>query len=137
MKSFAQYLKDPCCDECGSVDEEFTPTGNEQYEDWGESIISEEEVGGRKVQLGKPFLTPGGPKKRSVYVKNDKGNVVKVSFGDTTGLTIKTDDPERRKAFRSRHNCDDPGPRHKSRYWSCKAWSKKSVSAGLGGAGGT
>jgi hypothetical protein len=94
-------------------------------------------VGGRKVTLGKPFLTPGGPKKRSVYVKNDKGNVVKVSFGDTTGLTIKTDDPVRRKAFRSRHNCDNPGPRHKANYWSCKAWSKKSVSAGLGSAGGT
>lgn len=127
---------DSCCGDCGSVEEEFTPTGLEQYEDWGESIISEEEVGGRKVQLGKPFLTPGGPKKRSVYVKNDKGNVVKVNFGDTTGLTIKTDDPERRKAFRSRHNCDNPGPRHKANYWSCKAWSKGSVSAGLGGAGG-
>jgi len=100
-------------------------------------LLTEAEYQGRKVKLGKPFLTPGGPKKRSVYVKNDKGNVVKVNFGDTTGLTIKTDNPERRKAYRSRHNCDNPGPRHKANYWSCKAWSKKSVSAGLGGAGGT
>jgi len=79
------------------------------------------EYQGRKVQLGKPFRTPDGPKKRSVYVKNDKGNVVKVNFGDPN-MKIKKSDPGRRKNFRARHNCDNPGPRWKARYWSCKAW---------------
>lgn len=72
-------------------------------------------------KLNKPFRTPGGPKKFSVYVKNDKGNVVKVNFGDP-GLSIKRDDPNRRKNFRARHNCDNPGPKTKARYWSCKNW---------------
>ena len=79
------------------------------------------EYQGRKVKLGKPFLTPDGPKKRSVYVKNDKGNVVKVNFGDKN-MKIKKNDPGRRKSFRARHNCDNPGPRHKARFWSCKFW---------------
>ena len=79
------------------------------------------EYQGRKVQLGKPFRTPNGPKKRSVYVKNDKGNVVKVNFGDPN-MKIKKSDPGRRKNFRARHNCDNPGPRWKARYWSCRAW---------------
>jgi hypothetical protein len=72
-------------------------------------------------KLNKPFRTPGGPKKFSVYVKNESGNVVKVNFGDP-GLSIKRDDPGRRKNFRARHNCDSPGPRTKARYWSCKNW---------------
>ena len=71
--------------------------------------------------LNKPFLTPDGPKKRAVYVKNEKGNVVKVSFGDPN-MEIKRDDPDRRKSFRARHNCDNPGPKHKARYWSCWQW---------------
>ena len=79
------------------------------------------EYQGRKVTLNKPFLTPDGPKKRSVYVKNDKGNVVKVNFGDPN-MKIKKSDPERRKSFRARHNCDSPGPKWKARYWSCKMW---------------
>jgi hypothetical protein len=80
------------------------------------------EYQGRKVKLGKPFLTPKGPKKRSVYVKNDKGNVVKVNFGDPN-MKIKKSDPARRKSFRARHKCDsNPGPRWKARYWSCKFW---------------
>jgi len=79
------------------------------------------EYQGRKVKLGKPFLTPDGPKKRSVYVKNEKGNVVKVNFGDPN-MKIKKNDPGRRKNFRARHNCENPGPRWKARYWSCKAW---------------
>lgn len=77
-------------------------------------------------KLNKPFRTPGGPKKFSVYVKNEKGNVVKVNFGDPN-MEIKRDDPERRKSFRARHNCDSPGPKTKAKYWSCKMWSKKSV----------
>ena len=80
------------------------------------------EYQGRSVKLSKPFLTPGGPKKRSVYVKNDKGNVVKVNFGDPN-MTIKKNIPARRKSFRARHGCDvDAGPRWKAKYWSCKAW---------------
>jgi len=76
---------------------------------------------GKTVKLGKPFRTPDGPKKMSVYVKNEKGNVVKVNFGDPN-MEIKKDNPARRKSFRARHNCDNPGPRWKARYWSCKAW---------------
>jgi hypothetical protein len=79
------------------------------------------EYQGRKVQLNKPFRTPDGPKKFSVYVKNDKGNVVKVNFGDPN-MKIKKNIPERRRSFRARHNCDNPGPKWKARYWSCKAW---------------
>ena len=79
------------------------------------------EYQGRKVQLGKPFRTPKGPKKFSVYVKNDKGNVVKVNFGDPN-MKIKKSDPARRKSFRARHNCANPGPRWKARYWSCRKW---------------
>jgi len=82
----------------------------------------------KNVKLNKPFRTPKGPKKFSVYVKNDKGNIVKVNFGDPN-MEIKRDDPERRKNFRSRHQCDtNPGPKWKARYWSCKFWeSNKSV----------
>jgi hypothetical protein len=83
--------------------------------------IEEAEYKGRKVKLGKPFYTPGGPRKRAVYVRNDKGNVVKVGFGEP-GMKIKKNNPNRRKSFRARHNCDNPGPRWKARYWSCRAW---------------
>jgi hypothetical protein len=79
------------------------------------------EYQGKKVTLNKPFRTPDGPKKFSVYVKNDKGNIVKVNFGDPN-MKIKKNIPERRKSFRARHNCDNPGPKWKARYWSCKAW---------------
>ena len=82
------------------LEEEFEVSGEELYEDWGE-LYEEAEKNGKKVKLNKPFLTPGGPKKRAVYVKNDKGNTVKVSFGDPH-LSIKRDDPERRKAYRNR-----------------------------------
>lgn len=82
---------------------------------------------GAKVKLNKPFRTPSGPKKFSVYVKNDKGNVVKVNFGDPN-MEIKRDDPERRKSYRARHNCDNPGPKWKANYWSCKMWSQTNVS---------
>jgi hypothetical protein len=86
-----------------------------------EHKLEEAEYRGRKVSLGKPFLTPGGPKKRSVYVKNAKGNVVKVNFGDPN-MKIKKSNPKRRKSFRARHKCSNPGPRWKARYWSCRAW---------------
>lgn len=84
-------------------------------------IIGEAEYRGRKVSLGKPFLTPSGPKKRSVYVKNDKGNVVKVNFGDPN-MRIKKNIPARRKSFRARHKCDTAKDRTSARYWSCRAW---------------
>ena len=84
-------------------------------------IIGEAEYRGRKVSLGKPFLTPGGPKKRSVYVKNAKGNVVKVNFGDPN-MRIKKNIPARRKSFRARHKCDTAKDRTSARYWSCRAW---------------
>ena len=82
--------------------------------------IQEAEYQGKKVKLKDPIR--GGSKKFYVYVKNEKGNVIKVSFGDTTGLSIKRDDPARRKSFRARHNCDNPGPKTKARYWSCYQW---------------
>ena len=83
--------------------------------------------------LNKPFRTPGGPKKFSVYVKNDKGNIIKVNFGDP-GLSIKRDNPNRRKNFRARHNCDNPGSKTKARYWSCRNWEAgRSVSDNLKG----
>jgi hypothetical protein len=90
--------------------------------------ISEEasEYKGKKVTLNRPFRTPSGPKKFSVYVKNDKGNIVKVNFGDPN-MEIKRDDPQRRKNYRARHNCDNPGPKWKANYWSCKMWSNKPV----------
>ena len=90
---------------------------------WGE-ITEKSEYQGRPVELNNP--TRGDRKKYKVYVKNDKGNVVKVEYGDPN-MSIKRDDPERRKSFRARHNCDNPGPKYKARYWSCKFWSTKSV----------
>ena len=87
--------------------------------------INEAEYQGRKVKLGKPMQ--GDVKKFKVYVKNPQGNVVKVNFGHKgkggeKTMSIKKNNPERRKSFRARHNCDNPGPRHKARYWSCRAW---------------
>ena len=82
----------------------------------------------KHVKLNKPFRTPDGPKKFSVYVKNEKGNVVKVNFGDPN-MEIRRDDPDRRRNFRARHQCDtNPGPKWKARYWSCKMWSTPKVS---------
>ena len=83
--------------------------------------------------LNKPFRTPGGPKKFSVYVKNDKGNIIKVNFGDPD-RSIKRDNPERRKNFRARHNCDNPGSKTKARFWSCRNWEAgRTVSDNLKG----
>lgn len=85
----------------------------------GEKILSEAEYQGREVPLNKPMK--GDVKKSKVYVKNAQGNVVKVNFGDKN-LSIKKHIPARKKAFRARHNCANPGPKTKARYWSCKAW---------------
>ena len=84
-----------------------------------ESDLFEAEYQGRKVELGKP--SAGDVKKFKVYVKNPQGNIVKVNFGEK-GAKIKKNNPKRRKSFRARHNCENPGPRHKARYWSCRKW---------------
>ena len=86
---------------------------------FNEDELDEAEYQGRKVKLGKPMR--GDVKKFKVYVKNPKGNVVKVNFGDPNSK-IKKSNPARRRSFRARHNCDNPGPRHKARYWSCRKW---------------
>ena len=105
-------------DEFGSVEET-------DYES-GSGSLNEAEYQGRKVQLGK--VMQGDVKKSKVYVKNDKGKVVKVNFGfggksaHGKRMTIKKNNPERRKNFRARHNCENPGPRWKPKYWSCRAW---------------
>ena len=92
--------------------------------DFSNTIASTKE----KRALNKPFRTPDGPKKFAVYVKNDKGNIVKVTFGDPN-MEIKRDNPERQKSYRARHHCETPGPKWKANYWSCKMWSSKPVSA--------
>ena len=85
-----------------------------------EDDMPEAKYHGREVPLGKPMA--GDVKKSKVYVKNPKtGKVVKVNFGDKT-MKIKKSNPKRRKSFRARHNCANPGPRTKARYWSCRAW---------------
>jgi hypothetical protein len=88
-----------------------------------EEYVESAEYQGRKVTLNKPFRTPKGPRKFAVYVQNESGRVIIVRFGDPN-MEIKRDDPARRKNFRSRHNCDSPGPRTKARYWSCRMWER-------------
>lgn len=89
--------------------------------------LGESECDGRS--LNKPWLTPSGPKKRAVCVK-DGGTVKIVRFGDKQ-LEIKRDDPDRRANFRARHNCDSPGPKTKARYWSCRYWEKSKSASQL------
>lgn len=96
--------------------------------DFTDKILAEKKKG--KAPLNKPFRLPSGSKKKfGVYVKNDKGNIVMVKFGDPN-MSIKRDNPERRKAYRARHGCDTGrrGPKWKANYWSCKMWSAKPVS---------
>jgi hypothetical protein len=105
-------------------DLEFGPTEETNYV--ADDLLNEAEYQGRKVQLGK--IMQGDIKKFKVFVKNDKGKVVKVNFGfggkSAKGkrMVIKKNNPERRKSFRARHNCDNPGPRWKARYWACRTW---------------
>jgi len=121
-EEFESLFEEPCCDDC--LDEDYGWT-----EETDLVVINEAEAEyqGRKVKLNNPTRSDNPKKKTMVYVKNDKGNVVKVYFGDPN-MSIKRDDPERRKNFRARHNCDNPGPKWKPRYWSCKFWSSKKVS---------
>ncbi|MAK56903.1 MAG: hypothetical protein CML17_13860 [Pusillimonas sp.] len=108
MKNFKDYNKDRVDDICEGL-----------YEDLE---LVEAEYQGKKVTLNDPIRTSENPNKKfKVYVKGPKGNVVVVRFGDPK-MSIKRDDPERRKNFRARHNCDNPGPKYKARYWSCFQW---------------
>jgi hypothetical protein len=111
--------------ESADESDEQTFEGEEFYEyygflPWHEDIVDEAEYRGRKVKLGKPMQ--GDVKKFKVYVRDPKTkNVKKVNFGDPN-MRIKKSNPARRKSFRARHNCDNPGPRTKARYWSCRKW---------------
>ena len=100
---------------------DFDVNQSESLNSWGEITETDKNSG---KELNNP--TKGDVKKYKVYVKNDKGNVVKVEFGDPN-MEIKRDDPERRKAFRARHNCDQKKDKTTAGYWSCKFWSAKSV----------
>jgi hypothetical protein len=83
-----------------------------------EDEIEEAEVRGKKVKLNHPFRTPSGPRKFSVYTKNDRGNVVKVGFGEP-GMRVNNADPAKARSFRKRMKCDSPGPKWKAKYWAC------------------
>ena len=111
MKSFKLFLEHSNCG---------TPDCCMQCED--AHMVEETEHEGRKVTLNDPFRLPSGStKKFGVYVKNDKGNVVKVTFGDPN-MEIKRDDPARRASFRARHGCANPGPKWKAKYGPCHQW---------------
>ena len=106
-------------------DEFFEQYGVMHYND--DDIMDEAEYQGRTVKLGKPMQ--GDVKKFKVYVKDPKtGNTKKVNFGHGgssvkgKAMKIKKNNPGARKSFRARHNCDNPGPRDKARYWSCRKW---------------
>jgi hypothetical protein len=117
-----------------AIDESIEEYYVENFQDVNELVeflkenkptLSEAEYQGRKVQLNK--IMQGDVKKFKVYVNNPSGNVVKVNFGHKgkggeKTMSIKKNNPERRKSFRARHNCDNPGPKHKARYWSCRKW---------------
>jgi hypothetical protein len=112
MKKFKTFLEHSncgtpsCCQQCDESDHR----------------IEEATYQGKTVTLNDPIRTSENPgKKFKVYVKGPKGNVVVVRFGDPN-MEIKRDDPKRRASFRARHNCDNPGPKWKARYWSCYQW---------------
>ena len=103
MKTFKEFAGG-CCEDCF------------------DHMVEASEYQGRKVKLNDPFRAPTGDKKKFyVYVKNEKGNVVKVNFGDPD-MKIRKSNPEARKAFRARHKCDQKKPKTSAGYWSCKAW---------------
>ena len=109
-------------------DEEETYDGDDFFLEYGvlwfneDDMLDEAEYQGRKVQLGKPTRSSNGPKKFHVFVKDPNSkNVKKVNFGDPD-MTIKKSNPEKKRSFRARHNCDNPGPRTSARFWSCRNW---------------
>lgn len=121
MKTLGEILNEAqkkkhaaCCSACAAA------AKGEKIDE--ELVIMEAEYHGKKVTLNKPFRTSGARKKFGVYTMGPNGNVVMVRFGDPN-LSIKRDNPERRKSFRARHKCDsDRGPKWKARYWSCHQW---------------
>ena len=109
------HISDGLYEDGSPLEEDF-----EFHEPMDGDAIEEAEYRGRKVKLNKPMR--GDVKKFKVYVKDPKtGNIKKVNFGDPN-MRIKKSNPKRRKSFRARHNCDNPGPKTKARYWSCKKW---------------
>ena len=117
-KLLSRYRKDTP-NEAYNPDEDFDKKIDKKK--LKEFYLPEAEYDGKKVKLNDPVRSSDGKKKFHVYVKNEKGNVIKLGFGDPN-MEIKRDDPARRKSFRARHNCDDPGPKWKARYWSCYQW---------------
>tara|TARA_Y100001954_G_scaffold212955_1_gene241098 strand:- start:2874 stop:3587 length:714 start_codon:yes stop_codon:yes gene_type:complete len=118
MKELAGVSNDFVHEETYDGDDFYNNYGDMWYNE--DEIMDEAEYQGRKVKLGKPMR--GDVKKFKVYVKDPKTkNVKKVNFGDPN-MKIKKSNPARRKSFRARHNCDNPGPRTKARYWSCRKW---------------
>ena len=111
---------------CMNIFDDAESKASVVFEDGDDTSLFFTEAANENKTLNKPFRTPKGPKKFSVYVKNKKGNVVKVNFGDPN-MEIKRDDPKRRKAFRDRHNCDQAKDKTTPKYWSCRMWSAKSV----------
>ena len=109
VKQIREDIVDKICEKC---DKEL----------YGDLELVEAEYQGKKVTLKDPIRTSENPSKKfKVYTMGPKGKVVVVRFGDPN-MSIKRDDPARRKSFRARHNCDDPGPKYKARYWSCYQW---------------
>lgn len=128
FKSFLEEEKDPCWTgykqlgmkkKNGKKVPNCIPEENEDVP--SEEYLNEAEYQGKEVTLDKPFRTPGETKKFAVYVKNSAGKVVIVRFGDPN-MEIKRDDPERRKNFRARHNCDSATDKTTPKYWSCYQW---------------
>jgi len=114
------------CEQClVEYIKEAYATDKPEYIELIQPGLNEAEYQGRKVQLGKPMR--GDVRKYKVYVKNAKGNVVKVNFGDPN-MKIKRDNPKRRKSFRARHKCSTAKDRTSARYWSCRMWSTTPVS---------
>ena len=107
----------PFCYKLSSVKKDVYREVN--FETSADTDLEEAKYRGREVPLGKKMK--GDVKKSKVYVRKPNGNVVKVEFGDPN-MRIKKSNPKRRKSFRARHNCDNPGPRWKARYWSCRSW---------------
>lgn len=133
VEQILAYQADEDLDEDG---EEVTPSNiiipdeedyletDEPTETWDLYTLAAE-YQGRKVTLNKPFRTPNAKKKFAVYVKKPDGKVVIVRFGSQE-MSIKRDDPKRRKSFRARHGCDNPGPKYKAKFWSCFQWRANS-----------
>ena len=123
VENFRNFLEEEQTEYDDAVLEDGTLVCSACLEELLESqttILQEAKYQGRTVTLNKPMK--GDVKKSKVYVKDPQtGNVKKVNFGDKN-MKIKKNIPGRRKSFRARHNCANPGPKTKARYWSCKAW---------------